>query len=115
MSLALSACPRSAEPMPQIFRSASNTLAVVCIVGLPLGAAVLAATLWLYYRSPYRTLVGVPLPQPLPFSHAHHVRDLGIDCRYCHSTVETSAFAGMPATATCMHCHGQIWRDSPTL
>src|SRR5690242_16112860 len=56
-----------------------------------------------------------PLEQPVPFSHKHHVGDDGIDCRYCHSSVEQSAFAGIPPTKTCMNCHSQIWADSPTL
>jgi hypothetical protein len=65
--------------------------------------------------SPYATDVAVPVHQPVPFSHQHHVGDLGIDCRYCHGGVETSAFAGLPATETCMTCHSQIWRDAPML
>src|SRR6185369_14859847 len=53
--------------------------------------------------------------QPVPFSHKHHAGELGIDCRYCHTTVERSATAGIPPTQTCMNCHAQIWADSPTL
>jgi hypothetical protein len=53
--------------------------------------------------------------QPVPFSHKHHVSGLGIDCRYCHTAVETSSFAGIPPTETCMSCHSQIWFDSPML
>ena len=66
-------------------------------------------------RSSYNTREGVILKQPIPFSHSHHVAGLGIDCRYCHTSVEKSAFAGMPPTATCMNCHKQIWADSPML
>lgn len=66
-------------------------------------------------RSSYVTDVGVALDQPVPFSHKHHVAGLGIDCRYCHSTVEISSSAGMPPTETCMSCHSQIWADSPML
>jgi NAD-dependent SIR2 family protein deacetylase len=54
-------------------------------------------------------------PQPVPFSHKHHVSGLGIDCRYCHTAVEQSAFAGIPSTSTCMNCHSQIWTNSPML
>jgi hypothetical protein len=60
-------------------------------------------------------MVGVPIEQPVPFSHKHHAGGEGIDCRYCHSSVEDSAFAGMPPTETCMSCHSQIWADSPIL
>lgn len=59
--------------------------------------------------------VNVPISQPVPFSHEHHVRGLGIDCRYCHTTVEVSAFAGIPPTETCMTCHSQIWTDAEML
>jgi hypothetical protein len=59
--------------------------------------------------------VDVVRDQPVPFSHDHHVSGLGIDCRYCHTTVETSAFAGIPSTEICMGCHSQIWNDSPLL
>src|SRR3954447_24653208 len=61
------------------------------------------------------TRQGVPREQPVPFSHEHHVGGLGIDCRYCHNTVEVSSFAGMPSTHTCMSCHSQIWNDSRKL
>jgi hypothetical protein len=81
-------------------------------VVLLLGPVVLA---YLVLRSPYQTKVGVIPPQPVPFSHEHHVSGLGIDCRYCHTTVETSSFAGLPPTHTCMTCHSQIWSTSPIL
>ena len=57
----------------------------------------------------------IPFQQPVPFSHKHHVSDDGIDCRYCHTSVEKSSFAGLPPTETCMTCHSQIWTDSPML
>jgi hypothetical protein len=66
-------------------------------------------------RSPYATSAGVILEQPVPFSHKHHVAEAGIDCRYCHSSVETSPFAGIPPTETCMNCHSQLWTQSPML
>ena len=66
-------------------------------------------------RSGYVTQAGVPREQPVPFSHQHHVGGIGLDCRYCHTTVETAAFANIPPTKTCMNCHSQIWSTSPTL
>jgi hypothetical protein len=66
-------------------------------------------------RSAYATRASVAREHPVPFSHAHHVGGLGIDCRYCHTTVESSSFANIPPTKTCMNCHSQIWSASPTL
>src|SRR4051812_31016857 len=80
---------------------------LVCVAGLALGWGVI-------YRSSYYTQVGMHREQPVPFSHRHHVGGLGIDCRYCHSSVEHSASAGIPSSKTCMRCHSQIWSDSPT-
>ena len=101
--------------MSQIFHHSTNTLSKLSIFG----ALFLAAgTLWLILeinRSPYVTQAGVAREQPVPFSHAHHVAGIGIDCRYCHASVEISATAGIPPTKTCMNCHSQIWSDSPTL
>jgi hypothetical protein len=77
--------------------------------------ALLFFGLELYVRSPWVTDQGRVVDQPVPFSHKHHVADDGIDCRYCHTTVETAAFAGMPSTATCMNCHSQVWLRSPVL
>jgi hypothetical protein len=74
--------------------------------------------LWLFgawSRSSWATQAGVAREQPVPFSHAHHVGDVGLDCRYCHTSVETSGFANIPPTKTCMNCHSQIWNTSPTL
>jgi hypothetical protein len=74
--------------------------------------------MWLclmYTRSSYGTNVGVTREQPIPFSHQHHVGVLEIDCRYCHTSVEHSSYAGIPATKTCMNCHSQIWVGSAML
>jgi hypothetical protein len=101
--------------MPQIFHRSTNTLSRVSIFG---ALFLVAGALWLTYeltRSPYVTQAGVAREQPVPFSHQHHVAGMGIDCRYCHTSVETSAVAGIPPTETCMNCHSQIWADSPTL
>ncbi len=67
------------------------------------------------YRSGYTTNVNMPVEQPVPFSHEHHVKGLGIECGYCHTSVEKSPFAGIPATHTCMTCHSQIWTQAPLL
>jgi hypothetical protein len=68
-----------------------------------------------FQRSPYINYIGVAQTQPVPFSHQHHVGGLGIDCRYCHTSVENSGFAGLPPTKTCMNCHSQIWTNAPML
>jgi len=101
--------------MPQIFHRSTNTIARVSIVGIILIAGVAAAVAGGFVQSTYLTDVAVPREQPIPFSHEHHVGELGIDCRYCHTTVETSSFAGMPPTETCMNCHKQIWSTSEML
>ncbi|WP_182830390.1 cytochrome c3 family protein [Tautonia rosea] len=101
--------------MPQIFHPSANTLARASIFGgafVALGAVLVTH---MVIRSPYQTEVHVVKSQPVPFSHEHHVRGLGIDCRYCHTSVEESSFAGLPPTYTCMSCHSQIWTDSPML
>lgn len=101
--------------MAQIFRPSTNILARASIVGGGLLAAAICVSLYAFAHSSYVTGVGVPRLQPVPFSHKHHVADDGIDCRYCHSSVEVSSFAGIPSTKTCMNCHNQIWADSPML
>lgn len=101
--------------MAQIFHHSTNTLSKVSIFGVLFlvgGALFLAAEI---HRSPYVTQAGVAREQPVPFSHAHHVGGMGVDCRYCHTSVETSAVAGIPPTKTCMNCHAQIWNQSPML
>lgn len=101
--------------MAQIFHPGTNTLSRVSLFGAVLFLAGLAWVGGELYRSPYVTGVGSPLEQPVPFSHKHHVRDDGIDCRYCHTSVETSPFAGLPATKVCLSCHTQIWPEAPML
>jgi hypothetical protein len=70
---------------------------------------------WSAENSPYVTRQGILIEQPIPFSHEHHVGGLGLDCRYCHTTVTESPFAGMPTTKTCMTCHSQVWTNAPML
>jgi len=99
----------------QIFHRSTNTLSKVSIFGALFIVVGLIALVALIDRSPYVTQAGVVREQPVPFSHEHHVRGLGIDCRYCHSSVEQSSFAGMPSTKTCMTCHSQIWTNAQLL
>ncbi len=101
--------------MPQIFSKKANTysrVSLFCLLALPAGAIMAGMAIT---RGPAQTNVGMPLDQPVPFSHKHHVEELGIDCRYCHASVETSAKAGVPTTETCMSCHAHIWTNSPLL
>ncbi len=101
--------------MPQIFPPAANTVARLSVPAALLLAAAVLAAIAVVQRSSYATGVGVPLAQPVPFSHRHHAREDGIDCRYCHASVEQSSFAGIPSTDVCMNCHRQIWNESPML
>jgi hypothetical protein len=101
--------------MAQIFHRSTNTLSRASIFGAVFFLAVAGYALMLINRSSYVTGAQVAIEQPIPFSHKHHANELGIDCRYCHSFVETAAIAGIPPTKTCMNCHSQIWVDSPTL
>jgi Cytochrome c7 and related cytochrome c len=101
--------------MAQVFGKSSNSIARVSLAGVVFGFFGLWGVVYAIYLSPYTTDVNVPRVQQVPFSHQHHVSGLGIDCRYCHDSVETSAFAGIPPTYTCMSCHSQLWTDAPML
>ena len=101
--------------MAQIFHPSTNYLARALLVGGGALTTLLVAGGITFSRSPFNTRVGVVKEQPVPFSHEHHTVELGIDCRYCHTSVEKSAYAGLPATQTCMSCHSQIWTNSPLL
>ena len=101
--------------MAQTFHPSMNTIARVSIFGAVfIGTAILSLPMILM-RTPYMTEVGVVRDQPVPFSHKHHVGDIGLDCRYCHTSVEESSFAGIPPTKTCMNCHSQLFTDSAML
>lgn len=101
--------------MPQVFPKSANVIARVIIWGGLAGLAFVSWAAFYVYESPYVTRANVYMPQPVPFSHQHHVQGLGLDCRYCHKGVETSAYAGMPSTETCMTCHSQLYTDAPAL
>jgi hypothetical protein len=101
--------------MSQIFPRSANAAARMSLGGL---VAVVLFTGWLVFalmRSSWATGQHDFIEQPIQFSHAHHVGGVGLDCRYCHTSVETSAFAGIPPTKTCMNCHSQIWSTAPIL
>ncbi|MGI8555544.1 MAG: cytochrome c3 family protein [Pyrinomonadaceae bacterium] len=101
--------------MAQLFHRSANNIAKISLVA----AVIMAGVAFLVYmqvaRSSYLTGRYLERQQPVQFSHKHHVGDDGIDCRYCHTAVETSSSAGIPPTQTCMNCHSQIWSDSPYL
>lgn len=101
--------------MAQIFHRSTNTLSKLSIYGAVFFAGALGFLAFEVNQSSYFTDVNVAQQQLVPFSHKHHVTDDGIDCRYCHTSVEQSSFAGIPPTHTCMSCHSQLWVNSPIL
>lgn len=102
-------------PGVQVFHRSTNVLSRFTIFGGLFVVAGLVYGLYLVNSSPYVTQQGIAKEQPVQFSHKHHAGELGIDCRYCHTTVEKLAYAGMPATKTCMNCHSQIWTNAEIL
>src|SRR5581483_4352081 len=101
--------------MPQIFDRSSNALARMSLVLTGLIVIALGVTLDQLQRSPWVTRQGQRPDQPVPFSHKHHVQGLGLQCQYCHTTVEKSSYAGIPPTRTCVNCHAQIWTNAQLL
>jgi hypothetical protein len=101
--------------MAAIFRPSANLAATVTLL---IVVALLMAFLigwWVWPRTDYSRHVHWQVDQPVPFSHEHHVSGLGLDCRFCHASVEVSASAGLPSTSTCMTCHSQIWTNAQLL
>ena len=101
--------------MSQIFNRSANQIARFSLVGGALAAGLVAWVGLLLLRSDFVTGANANVTQPVQFSHAHHVGGLGIDCRYCHTTVDSARFANIPPTKTCMNCHSQIWLTSSYL
>src|SRR5438093_10563470 len=101
--------------MSQIFHPGANTIARVSIFGPVFVVGALLVLIAEVNRSPWVTGAHVAREQPIQFSHERHVGGNGIDCRYCHTSVEDSSFAGIPPTRTCMNCHSQIFANSPFL
>ena len=101
--------------MSQIFQRHTNTYSRLSILAVILFLATLAGVVAMLHLSGYNTRQNDFVEQPIQFSHAHHVGGIGIDCRYCHTSVEESSFANIPPTKTCMNCHSQIWTGAPIL
>jgi hypothetical protein len=98
-----------------MFHRRMNVIARGSVVGLPLLVLTVGVVAWAVQYSPYVSKQGIPWEQPVLFSHEHHVGGLGIDCRYCHTSVSDSGFAGLPPTKTCMTCHSQVWTNAKLL
>lgn len=101
--------------MAAIFEPSANLASKLAVLSLFAMFAGILAWWWLWPRMDYQRNVRWMSPQPVPFSHEHHVAGLGIDCRMCHTSVEVSANAGLPPTYTCMTCHSQIWTNAELL
>lgn len=101
--------------MPQLFTPRSNGITRLILVGVLVLIIGGAAAGFMLNTSPYNTGQHAVMSQPVPFSHRHHVGELGIECGYCHTSFEHSAFAGLPDTATCMTCHSQLWTNADVL
>jgi cytochrome c7-like protein len=97
--------------MAQIFHRSANFIARASLLGVAALAGVALTAVLVVARSPYITNQRVTRSQPVQFSHKHHVGDDGIDCRYCHTSVESSAYAGIPPTKTCMNCHSVLFNN----
>ena len=101
--------------MRQLFAPGADALLRLALLVVSVGAILLLVVVGAVARSDYVSGVGIAPEQPVPFSHKHHSGELGLDCRYCHTSVEQQADAGMPPTHTCMTCHSQIWTGAPML
>ena len=101
--------------MAQVFDRSSNALVRLSLVLTGLIVIALGVTLNELQRSPWVTRQGQRADQPVPFSHKHHVEGLGLQCQYCHTSVEKSSYAGIPPTKTCMNCHSEIWTNAQLL
>src|SRR5689334_9019449 len=101
--------------MSQIFHRTTNIYSRLSILVVVVVAVTLGGVVAMLHLSGYNTNQNMFVEQPVQFSHAHHVGGEGIDCRYCHTSVEESAFANIPPTKTCMNCHSQLWNTAPIL
>ncbi len=99
----------------QVFHPSMNAISKISIILGSLMVISVGMAWYFFVKSPPMTGVDVTWEQPVPFSHKHHANELGIDCRYCHVSVEKAAFAGIPSTETCMSCHSLVWTEAPLL
>jgi hypothetical protein len=99
----------------QVFSKGADAAARLLLFGCAALVIGFPVFLMWWVRTPYVTGQYAQLRQPIPFDHRHHVVDDGIDCLYCHSDAERSAFAGVPSTELCLNCHSQLWNHSPAL
>ncbi len=103
------------DGMARYFHHRANIWARGILLAVPMIAAVAGMVGFWIQQSPYVTAQDIFVNQPVPFSHEHHVSGLGIDCRFCHTSVDKSSHAGVPPTKTCISCHNQIWTNAPML
>ncbi|HET6619106.1 MAG TPA: cytochrome c3 family protein [Dongiaceae bacterium] len=101
--------------MPAVFGPRANLVATLAVLGLVAPVVVGIGWWWSWPRTDYWNHLHWTIAQPVPFSHQHHVGGLGLDCRFCHTSVEVSSNAGLPPTYTCMTCHSQIWTNAALL
>jgi len=101
--------------MPQVFPKSANAVSRASIIGLLFLLLSLGWLILVIQRSDYVTTANTFREQPVQFSHQHHVGGVGLDCRYCHTSVEVAPSAGIPPTKTCINCHSQIWTNAPIL
>lgn len=100
--------------MPALFTPKHNLFARIFLLVAALALPTFLGLMDVYHRSPYVRYTKVPRKQPVAFSHKHH-SNMGIDCLYCHSTIEESPTGAIPPTKTCMNCHNVLWSDAPML
>ena len=113
--MALSTPDADRRPPRPLFSARATAVVRLVLLGVVFTGGAAGYGVYEYYHSPYWNRVGLAPAQPVLFSHRHHAGELRIDCRFCHTAVETSADAGMPSTQTCLTCHSQLFRDAPML
>jgi hypothetical protein len=101
--------------MSQVFPKSANPWSKASLIFLIFLVVLVGWTILTLQRSDFVTTANEYIEQPVQFSHQHHAGGIGIECRYCHTSVEVSPSAGIPPTKTCINCHSQIWNTAPYL